>query len=577
MFRLTYYQRIQVSFVIFILLPIIVVSYLTYTVIEKTMTEKIQLSNQAVTNIIAKDISKMVEDLTFTTDFFLQDSNARKDMRGFGSTKRISNYQEYQNYTEISDLFEVLTNKNKSFNTSFRMFYVNNVGFIIPSTNLLELGTGLNELQAQWRDQLRTRVNKSLINKVQWIGLATPPAGEKGENYYYMARALYDIRDGVQLGTLYIGISERYFNKLFESARIGGISLYDTKGKLIAGKEEIPYTLKPRSSEIRSEVIISKVGWKLVYDMPKEELVGQITGTFYTMIMAILAFSVLFLIVSVIVAKKLYMPIRKLQRVARQFGEGNHAIQFPTEGKDEIALLGLTLNQMLEQIKKLIADIELEQEQKRRLELHALFAQIRPHFLLNTLNSIKCSLLLVDDQFHSQKISSLMRLLRAYMKIDQPSTLQSEGDLLSAYVDIMTMRREIPLAITVNIPTSISSFEMPKLLLQPLVENAILHGSWDSDVEAHIEVDARQQDGILEIRIQDNGNGMGQDRYDAIHHMLEEGSHTQPISSSGVGLVNVRERIRLTYGPSASIRLIPNTPNGVIVIMQLPMSTIDPS
>ena len=577
MFRLTYYQRIQVSFVIFILLPIIVVSYLTYTVIEKTMTEKIQLSNQAVTNIIAKDISKMVEDLTFTTDFFLQDSNARKDMRGFGSTKRISNYQEYQNYTEISDLFEVLTNKNKSFNTSFRMFYVNNVGFIIPSTNLLDLGTGLGELQAQWSDQLRTRVNKSLINKVQWIGLATPPAGTAGDNYYYMARALYDIRDGAQLGTLYIGISERYFNKLFESARIGGISLYDTEGKLIAGKSDIPYTLKPRSSEIRSEVIIEKVGWKLVYDMPKEELVGQITGTFYTMIMAILAFSVVFLIVSVIVAKKLYLPIRKLQRVARQFGEGNHAIQFPAEGKDEIALLGLTLNQMLEQIKQLIADIEQEQEQKRRLELQALFAQIRPHFLLNTLNSIKCNLMLVDDPFHSQKISSLMRLLRAYMKIDQPSTLQSEGDLLSAYVDIMTMRREIPLSISVDIPMALSSFEMPKLLLQPLVENAILHGSWDSDVQAHIEVNARQQDGMIEIQIRDNGNGMGQDRYDAIHHMLEEGSLAQPISSSGVGLVNVRERIRLTYGPNASIRLIPNTPSGVIVIMQLPISTIDPS
>lgn len=122
---------------------------------------------------------------------------------------------------------------------------------------------------------------------------------------------------------------------------------------------------------------------------------AQISRTFYSGIGLVLLLFIVFSATSMLIAKRLHSPIMKLQRVVRQFGMGNLDVRLEVKGKDEIAELGQTLNTMLDQLQGLIHDIELEQEQKRVMELEALFMQIRPHFLINTLNSIKCSLILV--------------------------------------------------------------------------------------------------------------------------------------------------------------------------------------
>src|SRR5690606_35533183 len=129
-------------------------------------------------------------------------------------------------------------------------------------------------------------------------------------------------------------------------------------------------------------------------------------------------------------------------------------------------------------------------EQKRVMELEALFMQIRPHFLINTLNSIKCSLILQEDRLHSGIIDSLMSLLRAYLKVNEPATLQEECKLLGHYVDIMKIRNEIPVELKVDLVPGLEQTVIPKLILQPIIENAIVHGLMDRP-DAVITVRAR--------------------------------------------------------------------------------------
>ncbi|MDG0809454.1 sensor histidine kinase [Cohnella rhizosphaerae] len=250
---------------------------------------------------------------------------------------------------------------------------------------------------------MKGRVNKDNPKVLQWLGTVKSDDEREPDNYF-IARALKDPADNQYLATLVIVISSNYFGKLFGQVMSGNMTLTDANGDLIAAGPMAASTGGASASgEIRNAVAIPKSGWSLTYANSKKEVTGQISRTFFLSILIVIPFCVVFLFISFYVAKRLHRPIRKLQTGVKQFGNGNRNIRFQAEGNDEIADLGRTLNRMLDQINALIADIEQEQEQKRVLELQALYSQIRPHFLLNTLNSIKCSLVLHDDTDHSQK------------------------------------------------------------------------------------------------------------------------------------------------------------------------------
>jgi sensor histidine kinase YesM len=314
---------------------------------------------------------------------------------------------------------------------------------------------------------------------------------------------------------------------------------------------------------------LDKTNWTLVYEANKESFTGQISRTFYTGMGGVIFFCIIFSITSIFIAKRLHNPIQKLQRVVRQFGSGNLDARLEVKGKDDLAELSQTLNTMLDQLQHLIYDIEQEQEQKRVMELDALFMQIRPHFLINTLNSIKCSLILQKDQLHSGIIDSLMSLLRAYLKVNEPTTLQEECRLLKHYMDIMKIRNEIPVELKVDLEPGLDQLVIPKLLLQPLIENAIVHGFIDHD-DAGISVYGRREESDIIIEIEDNGSGMEEAARIALNDHLQSSDSEQDASYQRVGLINVVQRMRLSFGSTASLVLCPNEMGGVTAVLRFP-------
>ncbi|MEI0737223.1 histidine kinase [Paenibacillus sp. JTLBN-2024] len=280
-------------------------------------------------------------------------------------------------------------------------------------------------------------------------------------------------------------------------------------------------------------------------------------------------FFVIFSISSMFIAKRLHRPIQKLQRVVRQFGMGNLDARLEVKGRDDIAELSRTLNTMLDQLQGLIHDIEQEQEQKRVMELEALFMQIRPHFLINTLNSVKCSLILQQDHLHSGIIDSLMSLLRAYMKFNEPATLQEECELMRHYVDIMKIRNDIPVQLTIELEPGLASWTMPKLMLQPLIENAIVHGLMDHP-DACIRIRAQRKQGFVTIEIEDNGDGIEEERLLMVNDRLQIPDSGPDTPYDRVGLINVAQRLRLSFGSEAGIALVPNKRRGITAVLRIP-------
>lgn len=561
MFKLNYHRRIQLSFLIFIFLPIVAVSVISFLLIKETMVEKLQLSNDNFMNVIVDEIERTIDDATFASHHVVNDSTFKVYLKEIADMERINTYVDYTNFRQIESDLSLIT--SKPLNNDIRMFLVNRQNFII-SSNAEDLSSINRDL-----DQLLSKVNLKQPEVIQWLGMMNDSPGKKGN--YYMARVIQDSHEQQFLSVLLISISEAYFEELFKPIQFGKVGLFDTKGDLIFSNTEEPLELSALGdSELHSVVTLDKMDWSLVYEVPKEAFTGQISRTFYTGIAGVFVFFVIFSISSMFIAKKLYGPIQKLQRVVRQFGMGNLNLRLEVKGKDDIAELGHSLNTMMDQLQGLIADIEQEQEQKRIMELEALFMQIRPHFLINTLNSIKCSLILQKDQLHSGVIDSLMSLLRAYLKVNEPAKLQEECRLIGNYIDIMKVRNEIPIELNIDLESGTEQLIIPKLILQPLIENAIVHGLMDN-ADAKISVRARRTYNGITIEIEDNGSGMDEDKLQALNQQLMPNDAEQYASYKRVGLINVVQRLKLTFGSASSLMLTRNEQSGVTVIIHIPI------
>lgn len=561
MFKLTFYRRIQLSFLLFIIVPIITVSVISFILIKETMVEKLQLSNENFLNVIIDEIGKTIDDVTFSSHFIVNDTSFRTYLKKFADADKLRTYDDYINFNEIKGVFSLIT--SKPLNNNISMYLVNRKRFIIPS-NEEDL-----KLVNRNLDHLYEKIDFNKPETLQWLGMVTGKSSNEGT--YYMARVIHGSHEKEYLSVLIIGISESYFERLLKPVEFGKIVLFDAGGNRIAGNTKLSsHDSDPKSSNLRSEVTLDKTDWTLVYEANKEAFTGKISRTFFTGIGGVILFFILFSITSLFMARRLHRPIQKLQRVIRQFGMGNLDVRIEVKGGDEIAELGHTLNTMMDQLKGLIYDIEQEQEQKRVMELDALFMQIRPHFLINTLNSIKCSLILQKDQLHSGVIDSLMSLLRAYLKINEPTTLLEECELLGHYIDIMKIRNEIPLELVVDLEPDLKQWVIPKLMLQPLIENAIVHGLVDNP-DAKISIHARRDQNCIMIDIEDNGSGMEEEQLSVLNQQLQSNDSDQHASYTRVGLINVVQRLRLSFGPTATLCLYQNNMGGVTAFLQIPV------
>ncbi|SFK80913.1 Sensor histidine kinase YesM [Paenibacillus sp. 1_12] len=565
--RFTYYRRIQISFLLLILLPTIAVTYINYMVTQSNVKDKIRLSNESVIALVAKDITKMIDGLTYASNFFVQDATVRNELRQFISMKQIGTSAEYFTYQQIKNFLSLAV--ANSMNTDILMYLVNNEGFIVQSSESIDINPV--EILQQW-ESVKARIHPEKPNLLQWLG--TVESGSNGRQEYIVSRVLQDPANHRELATLVMVIPDKYFNKLFQQIHSGMLALYDIQGDRIAGNAAVSLDADdPLNDNIRNEINIEKTGWKLIYETPKKEVVGEISRTFYISLLLIIPCFILFILISIFVAGRLYRPIRELEKGVKEFGNGNRSIKFQAQGQDEISHLGSTLNTMLDQINKLITDIEQEQEQNKVMELQALFSQIRPHFLLNTLNSIKCNLILDNDTYHSQKIDSLMSLLRAYMKFNEPTTLKSECKLLAHYADIMQMRNDIQLEFSVHVAKETEDFIIPKLLLQPLVENAFVHGFEEAVEHPWIKVFTKLKDQELLVSISDNGMGLEEERMHQMNEWLQRPKEEVFSSYKSIGLMNVLQRLRMTYGPTSSMSLESNEHGGVTVLVRFPVQT----
>ncbi|NLB91451.1 MAG: histidine kinase, partial [Clostridiales bacterium] len=267
-------------------------------------------------------------------------------------------------------------------------------------------------------------------------------------------------------------------------------------------------------------------------------------------------------------AKNIRAPIHKLEQFAHELAEGNLERRIPTQDLEELKGLSASLNTMASKLEDLIEANTQEQENLKKSELRTLQAQIAPHFLYNTLDAI----VWLAEAHKTDEVIHITRSISDFFRISLSQGLDwipisEEVRHLTGYLQIQKIRYRDILEYEVDIPQNLYDYQMLKLLLQPLVENAIYHGIKHRRIGGKVTVLGRKEEGHLLFSVSDTGIGMTEERVDFIKQSLYE---KQRDSSLGFGLYNVDQRIRLYYNQPNGIEM-ESTSSGTTISFRVPV------
>ena len=291
-------------------------------------------------------------------------------------------------------------------------------------------------------------------------------------------------------------------------------------------------------------------GYHFYMETEKSEVLSDLKAIRYFLAVIFLMCLGLVAVIAYFITRAIYQPLKNLTDTMELVSDGNLKQRVEVTSKDEIGTLSRDFNYMLGQIEELIERLVKEEMLKKDAELEALQYQITPHFMYNTLNSIKYAALLKGEKEIGGLVEDFIELLQASInKKGAFVTVAEELHFLDNYVSLQQMRYEGKLKVLYEIDSDVKGYFLPRLLLQPLVENAILHGLDMKKEDSRIVVAAEEKEGVLWLTIEDNGRGMTREQMDSL--LTKSGKKTSGLS--GIGVANIRERLTLYYGEKGGL------------------------
>jgi len=309
---------------------------------------------------------------------------------------------------------------------------------------------------------------------------------------------------------------------------------------------------------------IEPEGWIVEASIPRSEFYRS-SGVIlkYSLLVAVAA-----LLFGVLMAGffsfRLTRPIKKLAQSMRRFGEGELFIQTPVHSSDEMGFLSQSFNLMTGQIQELVREISRTEKLKSEAELRALHYQINPHLLFNTLNSLQWKARLAGQKDIQKMLEHLIVVLDSSLSVSQTLIpLEMEVDVALHFIEIQRFRYDDAFGFTLHLEPGLEQALIPRMVLQPLLENIFFHGFVDGQGEIELEISSRGGQVVAELR--DNGIGI---KPDNLEHITSGG--IIPGKKGGLGLRNVDERFRMHFGESSGLVIESTRNQGTKVTLSWP-------
>ena len=410
------------------------------------------------------------------------------------------------------------------------------------------------------------------------------------EEWYVIsvARAIMDSKTGDYMGMIVIDCSVEKFASMWETSQKDGnmIVVSDKNGNLISddpeletssfsemiqkheGKTDTMHRVSYGSqSWYMMETNLTYMQGKIYQMIPITGILQNLTAVMSAVILVAVILGALLILFSAKISDTITQPIAYLVKKMETVETGDFSIE-PEDFNGELKVLAETFYEMVEQISQMFDEVKVKEKEKRKMEMLALQAQISPHFLYNTLNSAVWLAELQGADKVSEMLDSLIKVLN-YLADDTGEfvSVRRETDFIKSYIRILNFRYFERFTFHLNLQDEAMDCLMLRFILQPIVENAVLHGFDQDDMYANVEISVRLEEQHLIIMVIDDGKGISEDR---IQEILNK-QYDDRKGLNKIGIYNVNQRLKLTYGEEYAVQIESRLKSYTKVIVKIPV------
>ncbi|WCT55210.1 sensor histidine kinase [Paenibacillus kyungheensis] len=569
-----------VAFSGLILIVIAIISLNNYRLTVDAAEQNSQVYIQEIMRQVNTNIQTYIDNMENISLLAL----TNKDVTYYISSNSFIGKNDIRPYEKrISDLFQnILYSRNDI--ASIMVFGYN--GRTVSDRRITALNPNIDPKQQSWYINAQKMNGKSIVSPPH---IQNVISGE----YRWVVSLSRELKsndgitpEGIFLVDLNLSVIDKLCSQIYLGKK-GYVFIVDGTGNIIyhpqqqllysnLATEEIPQVLTTASGQSFTaddnkgkriySVQDTGLGWKIVGVTYSDDLIANKSSIQHSILLYALLGIGISIIISLLLSLHLTKPIKRLQQDMKQVELGNFHIQTSIEEDNEINQLGQSFNVMVNEIKHLMDETVQTSEQKRKTELLLLQAQINPHFLYNTLDSI---IWMAEQEKHEEVVdmtSALAKMFRASITRDQELvSIRVEIEHIRHYLFIQKMRYREQLDYVFDIPSDILQYKTVKILLQPFIENAIYHGIRSKTTPGIIYISARQEQDDLLFEVRDNGLGMTTERLAQVNKGTVA-TNTQ----HGIGIGNVNERIQLYFGATYGMSIHSVLGEGTVVTIRVP-------
>lgn len=583
--------KLLTMFIILTSIPLIAVGLVSYQKSYQSISDHSKASSMLTADLLGRNIDILFDD----TERLLELSKNPQVIHFLFSPS-----ETYNEAKEILQTFAL-------YRETYKYENVLNISFV----NLY--GKGISERKGIFQvnhNPLRNPHFGTLMHEPESV-LRIPPAGastyDRLDGFTYSDRNVISIMAAVKqritheiIGFMIIDLDDSFIEQFCDKVTIGNTgffyildqnyspifvpSLSDNDSTLIHKTDLSQWQQSSRDSfvlptEGKPKFVVyttsQSTDWKIVGMAPLQEIVAEANRIRQLIIVSVILSAIFALTLYFFLTQRLTRPMQILQNKMRLAASGYLEAKVKPTGKDEIADLGKSFNIMLEKIKMLLEQSIREQEQVQKAELRTLQAQINPHFLYNTLDSI----IWMTEAGKSENVVHMVKALSRFFRISLNKgrdwiSIKTELEHAQSYLVIQQMRYRDILEYEMRVPPELQSRAILKMTLQPLIENALYHGIKNKRGKGLIIIDGySESENVLVLTVTDNGIGIPKDRLetlrDHLNHPIEVSAKEDSLEG-GFGLQNVHQRLHLYYGEGYGVQLDSTEGDGTQISIRIP-------
>ncbi|WP_342550028.1 sensor histidine kinase [Paenibacillus sp. FSL P2-0089] len=461
-------------------------------------------------------------------------------------------------------------------------------------------GNYMNVVDPNYRQEDWYRQLQASSGKMVWLGVYPHSLIDQVEDspVFAFGRQLYDLNEHKPIGIVLYETDPQPVLDALENLKLGAHSqvyLMSPDGRFVTSATDpqpdaarlpkLPASEHVMVQQERGQLVVaSKLsfsGWWVMSITPDKDLNVELVEMKRYLLIVISALILVSTLIASIVSQTISSPLKKLIREMRQVEVGNFGGMVKVSSYQEINILVASFNRMVRRIEELIERVKLSSVSEKNAELHALQSQVNPHFLYNTLDMIYWMLDEEGNEQLGELVLSLSSMFRYSSQWEDGAevSLREELEQIGHYLKIISIRLEGRLVIVTDIDERWLNIRVPKMTVQPVIENAVKHGLEPLSRQGILKVYTRQEDDHLELIVEDNGDGMNGEQLARLQESLNvdgpdsSGSSGREGGKSGIGLQNLHRRLRFMFGEGYGLQIqsFPGEGTQVAIVLPIPV------